>query len=239
LKGTSRVESAEDLKAVAGRAALVEVENGQTLGLGTGSTVRHFLEALAGALGRGELQGVRGVATSVATEERRTAHGIPTVELGESVTLDLAEDGADEVSPELDLIKGLGGALLREKIVAQAARRFVIVADGSKEVPRLGLRAPVPVEVIPFAWRAHLAYFRSLGARPVPRESKKGGLVATDNGNVIVDLHFETGIGDPAGLDARLRDRAGVVETGLFLGLAQRAYIARGDQVVIIDEKER
>lgn len=230
--------SSEELKAVAGRAALAEVVPGMTLGLGTGSTVRHFLEALAEALGRGELWEVRGVPTSLDTEERCRRLGIPTVELGESTTLDLAVDGADEVSPRLDLVKGLGGALLREKMVAQAARRFVVVADGSKEVVRLGMKAPVPVEVIPFGWRAHLDFFRSLGAAPEPREAKGGGLYETDNGNFVVDLRFENGIANPNELEGALRRRAGVVESGLFLGMAQKAYIAREGGVVVLSPKE-
>jgi ribose 5-phosphate isomerase A len=239
VTGAGRVGNAEELKAVAGRAALAEVRSGMTLGLGTGSTVRHFLEALAEALDSGELRDVRGVPTSLDTEERCRTLGIPTAELSEAAPLDLAVDGADEVTPQLDLIKGLGGALLREKIVAQAARKFVVIADGSKEVSQLGTRAPLPVEVAPFGWGVQLPFFRSLGASPVPRAAKDGALFTTDNGNLVVDLRFAHGIADPQELDAVLRQRSGVVEHGLFLGMAQRAYIARSEEVVVLSPKER
>jgi ribose 5-phosphate isomerase A len=195
-----------------------------TLGLGTGSTVRYFLEALAEALDSGALHTISGVSTSVETEERCRVLGIPTIGLEEGVSLDLAVDGADEVSPSLDLIKGLGGALLREKIVVQAAQRFVVIADSAKEVAVLGERSPLPVEIVPFALETHLPFFRSLGADPIPRESG-GMLVRTDNGNYIVDLRFSPRLPNPRELESVLRSRAGVVETGLFLGMADRAYI--------------
>ncbi|CAN5695816.1 ribose 5-phosphate isomerase A [soil metagenome] len=209
----------------AGLAALDEVESGMILGLGTGSTVRHFLEALGAALRNGELRDVRGVPTSEDTATRARTLGIPLLELHEAGSLDLAVDGTDEVTPSLDLIKGLGGALLREKMVVQAARRFVVIADASKRVERLGQKAPLPVEVVSFGWQAHLSFLRSLGAEPRLRTL---GLepYRTDNGNFIVDLGFPDGIGDAAELDRVLAFRAGVVDTGLFLGLANRCYLA-------------
>lgn len=203
-----------------------------TLGLGTGSTVRFFLEALAEAIESGELHGIRGVATSLDTEDRCRRLGIPLIELEGGASLDLAVDGADEVSPTLDLIKGLGGALLREKIVVQAARRFVVIADSAKEVGSLGERSPLPVEVVAFGWRGHLAYFRSLGAEPALREAR-GEPVRTDSGNLIVDLRFAPRMPDPAALQIALRSRAGVVETGLFLGMADRAYVGTPNGVFV------
>jgi ribose 5-phosphate isomerase A len=226
-------------KRSAGFAAVSEVRSGMTLGLGTGSTVRFFLDALAEALERGELQGVRGVPTSLDTEARCQALGIPVVELPEGAPLDLAVDGADEVAPSLDLVKGLGGALLREKIVAQAARRFVVIVDSEKEVPSLGSRSPVPVEVLPFGWRAHLPFFRGLGANPVPRRDAAGELVLSDNGNLLVDLQFASGIPDPVELDRALQGRAGVVESGLFLGMAARVWVGRGNEAVSRDRGVR
>ncbi len=222
-------------KRAAGRAAADEVESGMTLGLGTGSTVRYFLEALGEALASGRLRDVRGVPTSRATERLCSELAIPTLDLDEGLRLDLAIDGADEVDPRLELLKGLGGALLREKMVVQAADRFLVVVDSAKEVERLGERAPVPVEVVPFGWRVHLPWFRSLGAEPVPRVGAGGDLVVTDNGNHVVDLRFRDGIGDPAGLDARLQARAGVVETGLFLDVATRVLVGDGGGVVVRD----
>lgn len=220
-------------KEAAGRAALAEVRSGSLLGLGTGSTIRYFLEALGEALAAGSLEDVRGVSTSIATEDACRALGIQTLPLAAGVRLDVAIDGADEVSGALDLIKGLGGALLREKMVVQAARRFVVIADTSKEVERLGTRAPLPVEVVRFGWQAHDAYFRGLGAEPEPRRDDAGELFVTDNGNHIVDLRFPNGISDPGALDRSLQRRAGVVENGLFLGVAERAYIGGPEGVSI------
>jgi ribose 5-phosphate isomerase A len=228
-------------KREAGRAALREVHSGMRLGLGTGSTVRFFLEALAEALQEGTLSNIVGVPTSEDTTRRALALGIPLAPLHEAIPLALAVDGADEVTPELFLIKGLGGALLREKMVVQGAERFVVIADETKGVGTLGLRSPLPVEVVAFGWEAHLPFFRSLGADPrlrtvgVTPEGPGGEPYRTDNGHLIVDLHFPQGISDPAALDRALQARAGVVETGLFLGLASRAYLAGSEGLRILE----
>jgi ribose 5-phosphate isomerase A len=184
------------------------------------------------------LEAIRGVPTSLDTERRCAALESPTLELSEGLVLDLAVDGADEISPSLDLIKGLGGALLREKMVAQASRRFVVIADAGKEVDRLGARAPVPVEVAPFGWRTHLPFFRSLGAAPRPRQSPAGELALTDNGNHLVDLWFDSGIESPRELEAALRGRAGVIETGLFLGMADRVFVGTSTEVRVRDRED-
>lgn len=226
-----------DAKRLAGEAAAGEVRSGMRLGLGTGSTVRHFLLALGRKRDAGELKDVRGVPTSVDTEHLCREMGLPLMELPEEGGLDLAVDGADEVSPDLDLIKGLGGALLREKIVAAAARRFVVIVDEEKLVSGLGVRSPLPVEVAPFGWRTHLGFFRALGAEPEPREGAGGKLYVTDNGNHVIDLRFPGGIEDPHGLEGNLRGRSGVVETGLFLGMAHRVLVG-GDEGVRALERE-
>lgn len=218
----------KELKREAARAAVAgEVQSGMCLGLGTGSTVAYALEALGEALRLGTLEGIVGVPTSEQSEQRARDLGIPLAELHEVDGLDVTIDGADEIDPALDLIKGLGGALLREKMVAQATRRFVIIADGSKLVQRLGQKAPLPVEVVPFGWQAHLPYLKALGARPVRRE-RDGQPYRSDNGNYILDCHFDDpeGIGDPAVLDWQLLGRAGIVEHGLFLEMAAIAYVA-------------
>ncbi len=220
-------------KRAAGLAALGEVEAGMTIGLGTGSTVKYFLKGLAEALEGGEIRDIRGVPTSSETEARCRELGIPTVDLFDGIFLDIAVDGADEVSPEVDLVKGLGGALLREKMVVQAAKRFVVIVDSGKEVGSLGEQAPVPVEVTQFGWPAQLSFFRSLGSEPDPRRLEGGELVVTDNGNHLIDLRFESGIPFPRELEAALKRRAGVVETGLFLQMADRVFVGTGEGVTL------
>ncbi len=150
-----------------------------------------------------------------------------------SRALDLTLDGADEVDPELNLIKGLGGALLWEKIVAAASVRLVIVADDSKVVQRLGTRSPLPVEVVPFGWRTHLTAIRAIGAEPVLRTDSSGEPFRTDGGHYLLDCRFPDGIAEPTEVERGLRARVGVVETGLFLGMASDVVIAgeRGTEV--------
>ncbi len=228
---------AEIGKREAARAALLEVRSGMTLGLGTGSTVRYFLEGLGAALASGELEDIRGVPTSQDTELRAGALEIPLLELHQAGRIDLAVDGADEVDPALDLIKGLGGALLREKMVVQAADRFVVIVDPAKRVARLGTRSPLPVEVAPFGWEAHLPWFRELAAVPTLRRTLEGAPFVSDNGNLIVDLGFPGGIPDARALDDALARRAGVMESGLFLGVADRVVIGDPDHLEILDRR--
>lgn len=218
----------EALKQAAAQAAVAaELSSGMRVGLGTGSTVAYVLEALAEALRSGTLHDIIGVPTSEETAQRAQALGIPLAELHAVGELDVTIDGADEVDPRLDLIKGLGGALLREKMVAQATRRLVIVADETKQVQRLGQRAPLPVEVVPFGWQTHLPFLEAANARAVRRE-KAGQPVVTDNGNFILDCYFETDghIEDPAIFEWLLLARAGIVEHGLFLDMAAVVYLA-------------
>ncbi|MSR73866.1 MAG: ribose-5-phosphate isomerase RpiA [Planctomycetes bacterium] len=222
----------EALKEQAAMTALDEVRSGMRLGLGTGSTVTWLLRGLGARLRAGTLKDITGVPTSERTVTQCREEGIPLVALESVDLLDLAIDGADEVDPHLNLTKGLGGALLREKMVATTARRFVVIADATKDVPRLGTRSPVPVEVVTFAWRSHLPFFTHLGARPVPRVSQTGDLQLTDNGNIIVDLRFEHGISDVNALAAALDARPGVVEHGLFLGMCSRAIFATPQGIV-------
>ena len=222
---------AEMLKREAAAAALAEVESGMVLGLGTGSTVAHFLELLGTALEEGRLEGVVGVPSSVRTGREARNAGIPLEALSDCPELDLTVDGADEVTPDLDLVKGMGGALLREKMVAQASRRLCIIADEGKAVDRLGTRSPLPVEVVDWAWQVHAAYLESRGARVSLRTFDDGPPYKSDNGNIILDCRFPEGIPDPAELELTLHQRAGVVETGLFLGMADRAFLAGPDGV--------
>lgn len=231
------MSSVAQLKRAAAEAAVDEVEDGMLLGLGTGSTVAHFLKLLAQRLREGALKDVRGVPTSVRTATEAHSLEIPLTNLDEEPILDLAVDGADEVSPELDLIKGLGGALLREKVVAQAASRLVVVVDEAKLVKRLGTRAPVPVEVLPFAAAPIRRFAEGLGAEVTVRSEEPDTPYVTDNGNFVLDCRFDGGIDDPPGLDRRLRDRAGVVETGLFLGMAETALVGTDDGVRTVSRR--
>lgn len=215
------------------------VASGTTVGLGTGSTVRYLLDHLAAKLAAGELRDVVGVPTSEDTAARCRTLGIPLTTLDEQPSLSLCIDGADEVGPGLDLIKGLGGALLREKLVARAARRFIVIADGSKRVRKLGTRAPLPVEVVPFGWTTHDAFFRKLGADPVLRRAKDGEPLVTDGGHYIVDCRFPKGIKDPRALARALGARPGIVEDGLFLGMAHAAYIATPKGVTVLTRRRQ
>jgi ribose 5-phosphate isomerase A len=210
----------------AAEAAMEFVHSGMVIGLGTGSTADFFLRALAAALKDGRIQNIRGVPTSRQSERRALELGIPLATLAEAPHPDVTIDGADEVAPNLDLIKGLGGALLREKIVAQNSARLVIIADSGKVVPRLGTKALLPVEVAQFGYEIHKEFFRSLGAAPTLRRDNDGKPFVTDNGNYIYDCKFASGIADAAALESALRRRAGIVETGLFLGIAKVALIA-------------
>lgn len=219
----------------AAEAAMKYVKDGMVVGLGTGSTADLFLQALAAAIRDGRVKGVRGVPTSRQSERRAQHLGIPLTTLVESPRPDVTIDGADEVAPNLDLIKGLGGALLREKMVAQDSTRLVIIADAAKAVAKLGTKAMLPVEVVQFAHEAHERFLRTLGATPALRRSADAVFI-TDNGNYIYDCRFPTGIDDPPSLDRALRQRAGVVETGLFIGMAHVAIIASEQR---IDERVR
>lgn len=216
----------DTLKRKAAEAAFALVRSDMVLGLGTGSTVAHLLDLLGQALRSGDLGGIVAVPTSVRTETRARELGIELIGLAERPSLDLTIDGADEVSPRLELIKGGGGALLREKMVAQASERLVIIADSAKAVARLGTTFPLPLEVVRWGWEAHVTFMRDWGAEAVLRTASDGSPAESDNGQLLLDCHFPDGIPDPGALEAALAGRAGVVETGLFLGLADEALIA-------------
>jgi ribose 5-phosphate isomerase A len=233
----AEIGGTEALKRGAAERAAEWIRDGITLGLGTGSTVRHLLDVIAEHRARGEWMNVVGVPTSVDTERRATALGIPLATLAERQRMDLTIDGADEVDPELRLIKGLGGALLREKIVAAVSDQLVIVADESKVVDRLGTKAPLPVEVDVFGEPVQPAFLRSLGCEPVLR-MRDGAPLLTDGGNHVFDCRFAEGISDPEGLERRLALRPGIVESGLFLGMATAAVIAAGGGVRVLRRGE-
>jgi ribose 5-phosphate isomerase A len=213
------------LKELAARRAVDQVHDGMVLGLGSGSTMSHFLTLLGQQLRVGGLRDIVGVPTSTAVEAQARAAGIPVIALDEQPLLDLAVDGADEVDPQLNLIKGLGRALLREKIVATQARRFLIVVDESKLVARLGA-GPLPVEVLPFGAPVQVHWLQDLAGRAELWLRADGSPVVTDNGNNLARCWFEDGIADPQALAYALANRAGILEHGLFLGMAHAVIVA-------------
>ncbi len=223
-----------DLKRKAGERAVDFVRSGMVLGLGHGSTTIFALRRIAALLEAGELEDVSGIPTSSQVESDARELGIPLTSLNDHPRIDLTIDGADEVDGDLNLIKGGGGALLREKIVAQASRREIIVVDETKLSATLGAQWPVPVEVTPFGWRSQEAFLASLGARvtlrrveeaaPLTSSDEGGSPFTTDQGNLILDCDFGA-LASPASLAGQLEERAGIVEHGLFLGLASDVIV--------------
>ena len=203
------------------------VRSGMAVGLGSGSTALLAVEEIGRRLAAGDLRGVVGVPTSRATGEAAQAHGIPVADLDRHPVLDLAIDGADEVTRDGELLKGAGGALVREKIVALASRRLAVVIDDSKLVDRLGQRHPLPVAVVPSGWSTHVAALQGLGGEATLRKQESGAPYVTDDGLWILDCVFPGGIADPGALHRALKARAGVVETGLFLGFAPEVIVGR------------
>lgn len=211
-------------KQQAGEAAAALVEPGMVVGLGTGSTAIFAIRRIAVRLHSGELSKVTAVATSLATASAARDLGICLCADDIPGEIDLTIDGADEVDPALDLIKGAGGALVREKIVAQASRRYVIVVDAGKCSPILGTGAAVPVEVLEFGWRSQVRYLAALGAQVTVRATGRRRFVS-DNGNMILDCGFGV-IADAASLAATLDARAGIVGHGLFVAMADDVFVA-------------
>jgi len=218
----------DTLKEAAARAALVEVRSGTVLGLGSGSTAEAFLRVLADAVQRGDLHDLRGVPTSRRTEHAARRLGIELTDLPED-GVDLAIDGMDEVDPQLNALKGLGGALLREKLVAESAHRFVLIGDDGKAVARLGERSPLPVEVLAFGVEHTAQRLSSLGLETRLRGGSLEPFLS-DNGNPILDAVL-TPDADLARLARALEAVPGVMGHGLFLSLAEVAYLAGPDGV--------
>ncbi len=224
--------SLEALKKEAAVRAAQLVESGMHLGLGTGSTAKYAIEELGRRVAAGELRGLTCVATSEASDALARSLGLAVGPLTPQA-FDLAIDGADEITPDVDLIKGLGGALVREKLVEVQARRLVIIADHTKLVTHLGEKAPLPIEVLRFGVQSTVARLEQFGAVGALRQ-KEGGPYVTDNGNFIFDARFvdaRGGSADLIALERELKGTLGVVETGLFLNMAERAFVAAPDGV--------
>ena len=222
-------------KQLAARASLRHVAQGQVVGLGTGSTAAYVIRAL-GERVRAGLE-IRAIATSNRSHELAVELGIAMVTFEDVAAIDVTIDGADEIDDRLDLIKGAGGALLREKIVASASRRLVIVADSSKRVAGLG-RAALPVEVVPFAEAVVARHVAELGAEVALRRDASGAAIVTDEGHHLLDCSFHR-IADPAALARTLDAIPGVVEHGLFVAMADVVIVATGDQVAELTRPPR
>ncbi|CAN1343148.1 Probable ribose-5-phosphate isomerase 1 [Linum perenne] len=229
----------QELKKIAAYKAVEFVKSGMVVGLGTGSTAKHAIDRIAELLHQGKLKNIIGIPTSKQTHLQASSLGIPLSDLNSHPSVDLAIDGADEVDPDLNLVKGRGGSLLREKMIESAAKKFVVIVDESKWVPHIGASGAMPVEIVPFCWKftqdrlqkvfefaGCMAKLRMLDGEPF----------VTDNGNYIVNLFFEKDVGDlGAASDAILR-LPGVIEHGMFLGMAT-AVIVAGELGVTVKEK--
>lgn len=219
-------------KQLAATTAVKLVQNEMVVGLGTGSTATFMLYALSQRIHNG-LHIVGAIASSQATADLAGNLGIPLTDLNTHPELDLYIDGTDEIDPQLRLLKGGGGALLREKILATSARHFVVIADVSKRVSLLGQNFPVPVETVPFALPPVRRRLEALGASVNVRKLGDSTFI-TENGNIILDCTFPNAIANPEDLDARLHTIVGVVETGIFVHLAQQAIISGPDGVITL-----
>ncbi len=226
--------SIDDLKRLAAEKAALFLDGVRVLGLGTGSTAALFVDVVGEMVQSGALGDLVAIPTSVATENQARDLGIPLSDLESHPRVDVTVDGADEVSRELDLIKGMGGALAREKIVASASRELIIVVDDSKLVNALGEKSPLPVEVLPFGWRTIEPRLQELGAEPHLRRAA-GAPFATDQGNYILDCIFAAGIADPVATAQSIDSIPGVVAHGMFLRMADRVIVAGKSGVRILE----
>ena len=214
------------MKQAVALAATDQIQSGMVVGLGSGSTAALMIEALGQRLQRGELQDITGVTTSFQGEVLAAELGIPLKSLNAIDRIDLAIDGADEVDPSFQLIKGGGACHVQEKLVARRADRFVVVVDSSKLVERLNLGFLLPVEVLPGAWRQVQGQLAQMGGEAQLRMAvKKAGPVVTDQGNLVLDVRFAGGIGDPDGLEKEINNLPGVLENGLFVNLTDQVLV--------------
>ena len=221
----------EELKRSVAKEALKFIEDDMIVGLGTGSTTAYFIEYLGKLIMEGELEDVYGIPTSYQARLIALENGVPVVGLDEVDAIDIAVDGADEVDPHLNLIKGRGAALTMEKIIEYRAGTFLVLVDESKLVERLGQKMPVPIEVIPAAWRAIAEEIEVFNATAELRmASKKDGPVVTDNGNFILDARFHR-IEDPLDLEIELNNIPGVVENGIFADIADIVLVGTKEGV--------
>ncbi len=218
-------EAQAQFKKAAAEYAVQFIESGMTIGLGTGTTAIYATRHISELYRSGQLRDIVAFATSASVWQEAVKLGIPMMTEDLPREIDVTIDGADEVDPQLNLIKGGGGALLREKIVAQASRREIIIVDESKLSPQLGTHWPVPVEVLPYGWQSQARYLESLGAEPVVRRLPDGSEFRTDQNNIILDSRFGP-VADLEALAEKLASRAGLMEHGLFLNLTDDVIVA-------------
>ncbi len=221
----------EDAKRRAAGAAATHVESGSVIGLGTGSTALHFIRAVSSLLRSGEISDILAVPTSRRTEAEARGAGIPLTSLNDHPEIDLTADGADQLNEALDAIKGGGGALLREKVVASASETYIIIVDDRKMTPRLGEGFPLPIEVLPFSLGSVKLKVEKMGARVSLRYMRgRTKPYVTDNGNYVLDIDFGY-ISEPLTLEAELKGIPGILETGLFLGYIDLAFVGTREGV--------
>ncbi len=232
------IKKQDELKQKAAHRAVESIESGMIVGLGTGSTTSFAVIRIAERIKSGVLKDIVGIPTSIRTEKLARDRNIPLTTLDEQPEIDVTIDGADEVDPELNLIKGGGGALLREKVVAQASRKNIIIIDESKLSECLGTHWALPVEVIPFAAQTESNFLQSLGATVSLRSDENGQPYTTDQENFILDANFGK-MSDLAALSAKLNERAGIIEHGLFLGLASEVIVAAEDDIRHLQHKRK
>ena len=213
------MDEIQEFKMQAAKEAATYLKSEMIIGLGSGTTATYAIRVIAKLIQSGVLENIFGIPSSVKAARLAQELGIPLTNLEEHPEIDITIDGADEVDPDLNLIKGGGGALLREKILAQASKELIIVVDESKLTPRLGSKWPVPVEVLPFAWKTEAIFMESLGAEIVLRKMPDETLFKTDQGNLIIDAKFGE-IQNPGDLAQKLQQRAGIIEHGIFIDLA-------------------
>ena len=222
------------MKQAVAQAAVDQIQNGMILGLGSGSTAALMIEALALKIKSGEIKDVVGVATSFQGEVLATELDIPLKSLSSVSAIDLAIDGADEVDPNFQLIKGGGACHVQEKLVAALAKKFIVVVDSSKLVEKLNLDFKLPVEVLPSAWKQVQSTLEELGASGELRMAKKkAGPIVTDQGNLILDLTFKNGIDQPDLLETQINNIPGVLENGLFVNLTDEVLVGRIENGVV------
>lgn len=237
-KASVVVMDSDQYKRQAAEYAVESVQSGMVVGLGHGSTALFALRRIAEILRNGEIRDILGVPCSRAVAEEARKLSVPLTTLEKHPRIDLTIDGADEVAPDLNLIKGGGGALLHEKIVAQASERVLIIVDDEKLSPALGTRSRLPVEVTSFGWRTQALYLEGLGAQLTIRQDASGSLFLTDEHNFILDCAFGT-IAAPEGLARQLQARAGIVAHGLFLGITHEVIVAGASGVRVLRRGDR